>query len=248
MADFGSLSYTTIYESHGDIGDYRLSSNACFGAIFRDITGNTKEYCQDYQIYIALDDQILKCRDNNYCFLEVSEINRYLRAIKLLLPSLKWKIVENQSYKDWDNLIRIDINLKAPGLSHKFMMTYVRYLYEYPYNVVLHDAYRLKKIYKFESISNLYQLCALAYPEFYGTGHALMHKAKHCKNKKLKERIEYNRRTSLNSILEDIEYKRGYDKLNDISYSIRYWKDENEFEKRLEIYNKNYKKWRKESM
>lgn len=242
------LSYKTIYKSKGEIGKFNLDGCACFARIFNRIKDddlNSKKVNQSYSIYVDITSELAKSSYNNYCILDLKTIKRYLRALQILVP-FKWKITEDR-WNDY-NLLRIDINANITGFQHKFLLTYVRHLYEFPYNVILYDAYKLKNLseYKFESITNLYQLCALLYPGSYGDGHALKRNAKHCTNKKL-IKILKSRRTSLNSILET--YSRRVGDLGNVPYSkTEYWMNENDFKDRLEKYNKLYKEWKKESM
>ena len=247
--NFDRLNYSTIYKSNGDLGKINLSSFACFRNIFYKIEDNelhNKKVNQSYSIYIATTSELIDRSYNNYCTLDLSTIKRYLRALQILVP-FKWKIIEeDRSFRDY-NLLRVDISTDIKGFQHKFLLTYIRYMYEFPYNVILSDAYRLKNLpeYKFESITNLYQLCALLYPGCYGTGHALAFKAKHCSNKNLINRLN-SRRTNLNNLLESYYIRKD---LGDIPYRrLEYWTNKENFEIRLEKYNEVYKKWIKESM
>lgn len=254
MRPFNRLNYTTIHKSSGDLGEFPLTESACFSRLFRPIRNTRKVLIsQDYSIYVDLTSTLNLGYHNNFCILGINTIKRYLRALQLVVP-FKWKLTLHDTDFEGRDLLRVDLALsRATRIQHLFLLTSVRYIYEYPFNVILSDAYKLKDMskYKFDSIVNLYQLCAISFPGNYNLGHSLSIPTRYSLNKELGEELENRKRTKLMDLMF-IKNSRGlkFNKFNKSEeiYDLGYWRDPEEFEIRLETYNKNYEKWRKKSM
>ena len=167
-----------------------------------------------------------------------------MHHLKILQSVFKF----NYRLKEIRNHFILTVTLNGDLIYHKYMLSWVRYLYEYPFNVFLADAHKVKNTtgFKFESIINLFNLVgATSGICEHGTGiHA-----------KLKE-LEGGHK-QINDIFPVIHAEKGWgapnkklkgvttlediDIDNNSLHSSDYWGSEEEFNKRLELYRKNYK-------
>lgn len=150
---FKYLSYSTIYQASGDLvfENKNLEGEACFSYIFRNVKNNKKQHII-YSIYISTDPGFIQeNRENNFCILTEEQIRfhiSYLRFISSFKYKITKKFIENYSG------FRIDLDLNAIGSVHKMFLTWIRYLYEFPYNLVLYDSFKLREDKRFIEKSN----------------------------------------------------------------------------------------------
>jgi hypothetical protein len=195
---------------------------------------------------------------SDWCPFNLEEIIRTLEDIKLIVD-FEYKVSETENY------FRIILKISNKGLSkernnHFYLLTRVRYLYQYPYCVLYKDAMRLSKIPEFSdwSLQDLYSLCIETNPDkykfsdnkeayWYDAYHSVqLHPQQNFLEKKSKEQIKAILEVpefymeQLNSI-----YKVQTDKIsiklpnNDLLYSLAYWRDE--FNTRIPYYLANKK-------
>lgn len=134
------LNFLTWYKSEGDV-PLNMKKEVCFSHIFhmrpvglekKNIINNT------YTIRVFYDGSCLEERYNNHCFLALGDIKRYLNQGKKHHP---FKYTINKQNRFYD----IVITVKGTVLAHKFILSYVRYLYETPFSLYLYEAVKLKK-------------------------------------------------------------------------------------------------------
>ena len=238
----------------GVIGHRDIERVACFSYAFRNLDEEGGK--QKYHIILYTDPMIVRNKSiENYFFMETSIIDRYLKAIKLTVPGIKWK-VEGDIKHDGYKAIGLHLEIDGPRLIHKYVLTVVRYLWEFPRSVCLYDAYQLKSLkeFRFESIMNLFNLCMGCYPGYKGMNHGTNSNAIRYNNKDLKERIEWCIKNSIS--VNDIypsnhrtEFKTLYVEKDDNYKNTSYWVNKEEFEKRLIHYKTEYERvWIKKSM
>ena len=150
---FEYINYDTIYQASGDLTfkNELLNGEACFSYIFRNIKNHTKQHIV-YSIYISTDSRYMgENRANNLCILTEEQIRFHITYLRFI-SSFKYKIT-NKFIDDYPGF-RIDLDLNAIGIVHKMFLTWIRYLYEYPYNLVLYDSFKLREEKRFIEKSN----------------------------------------------------------------------------------------------
>lgn len=236
MNEFRYLSYHTVYSCEGDLNK-EMRAEACFGYVFNAIRPNM-HVVYKIILYKGLD----KAKDghnSNACLYTLPEIERHLALLKSLYP-IKYKVVDMD-----DGSFQVTLDIEGvPPTFHKYALTWLRYLYEYPYNVILKDAYMLKKdpMFRFESIANLFNLCIGCYCHNPRDIHQIPRNTvtTRLKISEVKERIK--KVELLNNLYKKIKEKvdKVPERIGEFSvYDIEYW--ESKFETRKEIYIKVYK-------
>lgn len=135
-----------------------IKENCCFSDIFYN---NCKS--KYYELYILKGDADLKNRYSNYCFFNKNEIRNHLKQIpkfcKMKFRVSDCKYDDTPAYKV---NFYIDSNNRTV---HKYVMTWVRSLFEWPFNLYLYHARKMKALpeFRFESIINLFNVVSSAY-------------------------------------------------------------------------------------
>lgn len=141
---FKYLNYSTIYQASGDLvfENKDLEGQSCFSYIFINVRNNKKQHII-YSIYISTDPSFIQDnRENNLCILTEEQIRFHISYLRFI-SSFKYKITKK--FIDDYSGFRIDLDLNAIGNVHKMFLTWIRYLYEYPYNFVLYDSFKLRE-------------------------------------------------------------------------------------------------------
>lgn len=253
--NFLMLNFCTEYSSEGNT-QKNLSKDFCFGTIFySEDNGIVQKNKYTIKLY-KIGDWLNKKRQNNACLTDRAGIVHHLKILKSVFK-FSYHLKENK-----DHFV-LTMTLEGDLIYHKYMLSWVRYLYEYPFNVFLADACKLKEIpgFKFESIINLFNLVGATSGIIqHGTGiHAIGEtgwfkalmttKEIQARLKKLEGGHKHindvfpvlhanGGRGAPEDKLEGIETLEEYD--NNL-HSSDYWESEEEFNKRLELYKKNYK-------
>lgn len=237
MKEFCYLDYCTEYSCKGSIKS-PMEKHACFGGVFNNIRNGMHNI---YTIILHCDLVYpAKYHKSNFCLLDIARVKKHLRLLKSLFP-IKFRVINL-------NPSTIKVILEISGVKaacHKYALTWLRYTYEYPYNVLLKDAYELKNdpTFRFESIANLFNLCLGSFCEYTRPVHQTLDDwgvPERISLKLLKERIEGI--DELNEIYQKIRKKSMIpDTINGFSANdIEYW--ETGFEERKKVYLSNYKK------
>lgn len=245
--DFKYLEFWTYYSSKGTTNK-NLAREYCFSKIFY---GEHKQN-NDYELYIYNDGHI-KTHDNN-CLLtkeqlikHIEEINKFYK-FKYELKTLRG----NTGYK-------LIFNLNAPLIYHKVILSWLRYTYEFPFNVALYESFKVKEEKGFKRLTmlNLFNLigstmnCSKhgtsihAIGVFYEWKELISYKDF---KKSLDFEVKNNPHCQINNIINTYEddvfeiLKLPADKrINHTDY----WEDEKEYKKRLKLYKKNLKTLKK---
>ena len=238
MKEFNYLNYHTEYSCEGDIKKEFLPE-ACFGKIFSCGKASINE---TYVIRLYKGDCVLKERKNNACFVGKDEICRHIDLAKEIIGKFTYKIEEGE--KDKKSFYDVTIEMAGDRLNHQYVLTWVRYLYEYPFNMILADANRLKgeKGFKRETIANLFVLISSCFPSSFdreihliswGTDKLLTKKETVDRIKGLIEKGDRR----LNHIYKNIKGKKD---ISEDYKNLEYWNSDKEFKERFNYYKQYY--------
>jgi len=253
--NFLMLNFCTEYSSEGNT-EKQMCKDACFSTIFySERNGIVQKNKYTIKLY-KIGDWLNKKRQNNACLTDRAGIVHHL---KILQSVFKF----SYHLKEHEDHFVLTMTLEGDIIYHKYMLSWVRYLYEYPFNVFLADACKLKEIpeFKFESIINLFNLVgATSGIRQHGTGiHAIgvtgWFKAL-MTTKEIQEKLKElcGGHKQINDIFPVLFAAGGYgapeNKIEGVEtldeddgnlHSSDYWDSEEEFNKRIELYKKNYK-------
>lgn len=240
MNEFKYLSYHTEYSC---VGSYKrkMSVSACFSEIFSRVRDNS-DIIYKVLVYPGTD----LCTEKHYsnaCLLSKHEVRNHLRQLRSIYP-FGYRVLE-KFRDDGQMYYEVMLHLKGvPVTFHKYVLTWLRYTYEYPYNVILRDAYMLKKdpAFRFESISNIFNVVSNCCPDYVGEGHSVSEDSIHDPIKKEELREQIRRVDRLNSIYKILSLKKFKlpEELRDFDCKdLEYWSPEL-FELRKPIYMKMY--------
>lgn len=139
-----------------------MEVGACFSYVFGQINNNSSV---KYQIVLYMGTKYsAEQHKSNACIFTKQEVRNHLKLLKSLYP-LQYSVRDYGDKNGYKRLL-VTLNIEnTPATFHKYALTWLRYLYEFPYNVLLRDAYTLKKerTFRFESIANLFNLTLSCY-------------------------------------------------------------------------------------
>lgn len=159
MDRFKFLNFHTRYECKGDL-KLELGNYACFSDVFH--LDNDHPHNQ-YTIHVYKGMTLIETGLSNGCFLELRYIYKHISVLKHI-TKFKYSITEAVD-KQLNPYYSIDIDLNAPLLIHKFVLTWIRALYEFPYCIYLPEVYKLKQEFEFKYINvfNILNLISATY-------------------------------------------------------------------------------------
>lgn len=239
--DFKYLEFWTYYSSEGTI-DKPLKREYCFSTIFY----GKKHQKNNYVLYIYNDGH-LKNRDNN-CLITKEQLIEHINEIN------KFHKFEYKLKKIKDGY-KLEFTIDAPLMYHKIILSWLRYSYEFPFNVALYELFKVREEKGFKRLTmlNLFNLIG-----------ATMHCTKHGTSihsigvfydfkdlisykdfkKEITKDIKLNPDMQINDILNVVN-EDDFDIL-ELPLDKRlnhtdYWEDQEEYKKRLKVYKKNLK-------
>lgn len=244
MADYSFTNYNTVYDAISPDFNISTKDSACFSRVFRELERMPlkKELPVHYNIWINKDpDRVRIERKDNFCFFTKKELYNHINLLKKLFD-FKFSIKEDK------NSYTVSIDLLGTCLVHKYLLTWVRYSYEHPYNIALLEVNKLQQLPEFRFIAkvNIFNLLGSA-GFYYGGGHDFVGSS-NAKN------IEYYFNSGLKKVLKksetrvlhrifDGDYVEYYNEVDDIGLNtIDREKIESTFENRIKIYRNVYKK------
>lgn len=217
-----------------DIPDIRRNKQVCFASAFRD-----NQPTRTFRVFIH-DGAGL---GSHYCPFTLQEIKNHIRQAQAIVDfSFSVEPNEQHGYKGY--IINIRFNNKTM-CQQRYVLTWLRYLYEYPYVFILQEAKRLKNLeaFKFESVANLFVTVGSCYYS-YNDGHSIqLCGTKLLTRKKLSRNCANVSR--VNAVYGN-EYKRKGNVLFDAEPDTDKWTME-AFSKRINTYIERYKllkKWK----
>lgn len=144
---------------------------ACFSEVFG------KYYARNQEVFEST--YTLRCKkkfvyeSGNFCALTKPEIQRILQYMRRT-----FKI--SVSFTETDSNYVFTFKIIGKPIKHKFVLTFSRVFYEFPYNELARDVFRLRKLDKFcginvahKSFLELFQLVSSSYSNGICNGHSL---------------------------------------------------------------------------
>ena len=135
--------------------DFDIRESICFSSLF-----NSACKSKYYRIIILKDDADLNKYYSNYCFFNKREIINHLKQLPKFC-NIKFSVTEI-NYNN-DEAFQIDIYIDSDKrIIHKYVLTWIRTLFEWPFYLYLLHAKELHKTpeFRFESIINLFNVIA----------------------------------------------------------------------------------------
>ena len=239
--NFNFLNFCTRYKVDGT--QYKaMRTESCFSDVF----SGPRHQANDYTIEIFFEKY--RDNDNNNCWLTTEQLTEYIEEVRKLIH-FEYTLKKNE------NKYILKFKLNAPLLYHKFVLSWIRYAYEFPYNMIVEECFKLKETKGFKRI-NFFNLFNIVGPslnyECHGTTiHAIgvLHEFKELVTYKtlIKTLKKLDARERVNNILEVVDGKVK----KDVQYiktprnlsieNSNYWDDNKEFKKRIKVYKNNYK-------
>ena len=161
MDEFRFVEYNTEYSCKGELNQ-QMGKRACFGYVFDELY---ESMSIQYEIIIYKNiDFCVEEKLSNACFLNKEQLRNHIKQAKGIYD-FKYSIKE---IDDWNGykVFKVILTLKKlPEGFHKYLLTWLRYTYEFPYNMLLQDAYKLKVLpsFRFTSIANLFNITLAGY-------------------------------------------------------------------------------------
>ena len=248
MKDFQFLDYHTEYSCKGEF-EKEMDAEACFSFVFNHTS--ERNVSEEYEVILYKGTSFSREKHNsNSCLFTKKQIRNHLRQAQGIYP-FDFHITEVSNWEDGYNVFKVHLKLtNVPGTFHKYLLTWLRYMYEYPYNVILFDAYKLKKdpCFRFTSMSDLFNLVLGCYNDNPRDIHQIARNqvSKVMRKKDIREKLQQIR--MLNNVYDKLKRKVNADTIPDsveeLSTSdIEFWESDDIFEKhRKPIYMNVYKK------
>lgn len=175
MLNYAGFSYRPDYGfklyRKGQLVEQRNSVQhaACFSRVFNWFDGHTYE---DYKgIYTLRCRKQFKERSGNYCSLERPQILKILRYMRRVFE------IQITLTEDEVNYI-FDFTIEGKPIKHKFVLTFSRVFFEFPYNEMAKDVLRLQEIkrddvnFNKQGFLKLYHILCCSYISFWGSNHS----------------------------------------------------------------------------
>ena len=234
------LNFYTWYSSEGHI-KHQMQREWCFGHIFHvNNIPDDKIIKNIYTIRICHSGKDIVDNFSNQCYLSLTDIKRYLNQGKKFVK-YTYNITKDKDY------YYITVNVQDVHIAHKFILTYIRYLYEIPFALYLYEAVRLKHDcveFKHLDYLTIYNIVSATIPNYeHGTDIHNIGSSYNFKKllsiKEIKQLLNEPDITKLNDIfpiLEDPDFKT----LKFDFDTTKPWKFKKDRQQRIETYLHNY--------
>jgi hypothetical protein len=149
----------------------KVEGAACFARVFNFFDGKTK---RDFDGTYTL-----KCRkkfdprSGNFCPMSGDQVRKVLRYMRTTFEM-------GVGFKETDEDYVLTFKIQGKPVKHKFILTFSRVFFEYPYNEMALDIFKLREAgpingisYRNKSFLDLYHLLHAVYSNYVGMGHAL---------------------------------------------------------------------------
>lgn len=221
-------------------------SSVCFAEVIPNYLRTSQLENQSYFLYICKSpDYGWKHNSRHHFLLTLSEFRKLIRNIKSYY-NFNYSIREIKHNKEEFYRIKINIPKLHRGYIDLFILTALRYSYEYPFNVILKDAFKLMHDPTFKQL-NLINCCNLIWKLIFArnerTVHSLCDEYPLYTNKKdVKKRLTTTDR--LNEIF-NTKQKRTPTFFENDCESLDFWLSDKKFEERKVVYLNNLKIFKK---
>jgi len=226
---------------------YTHEKSACFSSFFNDCGG---ERTIIVEMHSGLD-YLLKEHQDNACLFTKNMIESHIKEAQKLFD-FNFSVSRKKKLKD--NYWGYEVSLTINGLKieEKYLVTWVRYLYEFPFNVVTREAYKLKELDEFKDVTIENLILVILNCHIVGDGwergiHSVprpgngkLYTTEELKNK-IKELGKKNEGgwRELNSIYLDTSLKNCVDfHKKHTCTGLDYWDNSDLFEERKNVYKK----------
>lgn len=132
--------FSCHYPNH-EFEDLKFERRWCFGACVKDqlyYCKNNNKISIEYKIQIRHKDER---GISHYCFFSKDEIIKYLELLKDVFEF-------DSSIKDGEDCYWLSLSINNTSIYHKLILTYIKYLYQYPLNYILYDSLKLMELQK----------------------------------------------------------------------------------------------------
>lgn len=156
MADFKYLDYWTEYSaaSKEEHFNFKMRREWCFANVFHKFYFKVKSPVNySIKIYKKPID-----RHANFTFLDKDEIEQFISFAKKVM-SFKFDIEEHEDY------YLVNLSGKFTNIQNRFILCWVRYVYEYPFNIYAYDALKYNKEHKGYNLFSVFNAIANSYPD-----------------------------------------------------------------------------------
>lgn len=146
------LNWCTIYDSRGTFGNI-LNNNdfttlrPCFHDTY---PGTGRTIKQTIKIAIKKGTDYIRKNNNHYCPFSYKRIVEHITYLKQLMDF-------NFSIEDRKDQYIITVDFEGKGIYFRILVSWIRYLYEFPANMAMKDVYRIKDLPEFKGI-NIFSL------------------------------------------------------------------------------------------
>ena len=144
--EYNRYGNSTYFSANGDL-NVEENWYPCFGAFTKqcfEFSEHDQEFC--ITLYKVSSDTFKHKYYNNACIFNKTEIAAHLEEIQEVC-NFSYKILQ---YRD---RYVLKIKVKAYSIYIKFILTWVRLLYKWPYNVLYMDALRVHKLKEFSNLN-----------------------------------------------------------------------------------------------
>lgn len=142
--------YRAVSKDAGVNLDLLDHGNACFYKLFAAVkSDNKKEYHFELSVRICLGLGDAENGYSNYVPLTFDELDWYFGQLNKVVPfTYNYKRIENE-----EDCYLLNIDVTTHAIKLKWLLTVVRYIYEYPFNFAIAEAVKLKMAKKFVNIN-----------------------------------------------------------------------------------------------
>lgn len=217
---------------------YLSGTEPCFREVFHYFYGMSRIYKGIYKLQCNKE---FRTGSGNYCSLNKTHIMKIIRYMRNSLDV-------NIKLTDTPDKYIFDIEIIGRPIKHKWILTFCRVFYEWPYNEMAVDVFRIREAKTLSGIDithksflELYNLTISAYKCYIGAEQSLFKNlGVDLTGKELKRKFDTN--TTRVQFVCDFDKSNALYDLLEKHYSDSYRKVDLEktFPKRLELYSKNY--------
>lgn len=246
--------YTDCYYKRANNNWHHSDNHACFAELLRNYNRTIPEF---KVILYRLGGR--QTGQSSICLVGRKEIGNHLKQVQDLV-NFDYSITESEKF--FEVYLKISKDEPNLDLSCRFVLTWLRYLYEFPYNVIMLDVNRLKQNLPsgtFESSINLFGLIGSTYREgfesYFNSGHTIHYICSYYYGGKwcslisksvLKKRLRDKGRTRVNDLIP-LEVMPGMELISKDCFGcykdLEFWESDKKFlTERLPILLKNYEK------
>lgn len=135
MAKYSFLAYKTLYSVKCATINFDCLNvgTACFYKAFQNAAGSA-----EYKIKIFKGNQQAEEGIDNNCFLTKEQLKKHMSHVKDIVDY-------KMNIKDKGDYFEVGLKLKCPNIKQRFILTWLRYCYEFPGNFITMYMFKMKK-------------------------------------------------------------------------------------------------------